>query len=180
MGVPTHRLEIRKTWSGHNWSNDYQIEAPDMADAEGLTLAILAFERAIHLDVVTFVYWRVSTVAVGDRIFRHQVVNLPGLLSPSSSELLPLFNTARLDMATVDSDPCRKYYRIPLTEAQQANGVIVSGVQTSWNALFATCVAAWPSTARVVSGAGHNVIGGTIFPNVQMRQLHRHKRPPLP
>ena len=178
MGVPTHRLEIRKTWSGHNWSNDYLIEAPDMADAEGITLAILAFERAIHLDVVTFVYWRISTVIRFDRVFRHQAINLPGLLSASGSDLLPLFNTIRLDMVTVDSDPCRKYFRIPVTEAQQVNGVVVAGVQATFNSLFATCVAAWPSTSRVVSGRGNNVIGGVIYPNVQMRQLRRHKRPP--
>lgn len=177
MGMPTHRAEIRKEWQGHSWSNDYLIEGPSMDDAATLALSAVEFERHLHKNAVDFVYLRVSTVNVGDRIFRHIPLNLPGLASTDTTNLLPLFNVVRMDLQTADSDPCRKYYRLPISEVQQDNGVIAGSEVIAFGTLLAAWIAGWGSTTKVVSSKGHNVVGGVVYPFVQMRQLHRHRRP---
>lgn len=179
MGVPTHRLEIRKSRLGHQWSNDYLIESPSMDDAQDMSELTLTFERSFHMNVVNFDYYRLSTMTPGDRIFRHVPLNVPGLAGAGGSDYLPLFNTLRFDMSTLDSDPCRKYYRLPLPEGLVTNEVIDAGTRTTINSAFSTWFAAWPDGTNVVSNIGHLVINGSCSAIVQMRQLRRHRRPKI-
>jgi len=179
MGVPTHRIEIRKSRLGKNWSNDYLVEAPTMDDAVTMAEGALAWEKSFHMLSVNFDYYRVSTMSVGDRIFRHVVVNELGVANPTPADFLPLFNTVRFDMQTLDSDPCRKYFRLPLAEVLVENEVILAATRTNIDSGFATWYAAWPDGTNVVSRIGHLVINGSCSPIVQMRQLHRHKRPTI-
>jgi hypothetical protein len=176
MGVPTHRVEIRKEYRGHSWSNDYLVESPSMDEAEALAVDTVAFERQMHTPAVNFVYMRISSMARGDRIFRHLSINLPGEGWADTEEHLPLFNTVRMDLATADSDPCRKYYRLPLHEAFQSNGVILPASVALWQGMLAGWITGWAAGTKVVSLKGHNVVGGTVYPIVQMRQLNRHRR----
>jgi hypothetical protein len=176
MGVPTHRIEIRKLYEGQSYSNDYNVECPSMDDAEAMALALVEFERIFHLNNVVFVYYRVSSAAVGDRIFRHQPINSIGLRIRSGSSQLPLFNTARLDMTTEDSDPCRKYYRCPLEETDQDDGHLSAGFWTAITTAWYAMNGAFPTGSKIVSGKGNNVVGASGFPDVQMRQLRRHRK----
>jgi hypothetical protein len=179
MGVPTHRVEIRKSWAGHNWSNDYLVETPSLIDSVALGEQCYDFERTFHESIVTFEYIRVSSVAVGDRIFRHIPKNTLGLATNGTTNFLPLFNTARLDFATADSDPCRKYYRLPVPEANQDNGLFTVAWLGAVNPTVATFISTWNPGSKIVSKVGHNVVSGLFARPVQMRQLHRHKRPPV-
>jgi hypothetical protein len=180
MGVPTHRIEIRKLYEGHSYSNDYNVECPSMDDAEAMAVALVEFEQTFHLNNVVFVYYRISSAAIGDRIFRHEPINAIGQRARSGTSQLPLFNTVRLDMRTEDSDPCRKYYRPPLEETDQEDGHLSPGYWTAivsaWYAMNGT----FPTGSKIVSGKGHNVVGVAGFPDVQMRQLHRHRKKKLP
>jgi len=176
MGIPTHRVEIRKTWQGHDWSNDYLVESPSMDAAAAFALTAVEFERSFHNNMVTFVYVRTSTVAKFDRIFRHVPLNLQGVGSTDTVDLMPLFNTVRMDLQTADSDPCRKYFRIPISESDQSNGVIIGAKVIALGTLLNNFIATFNETTKVVSGKGHNVIAGRVYPQVQMRQLHRHKK----
>lgn len=176
MGVPTHRIEIRKTYGGHDWSNDYQIEAPSFDNALSMAIALLTFERAIHMIPVLFTYYRVSTVTIGDRVFRHTPISTSGLYGAGGSDFLPLFNTMRFDLQTADSDPCRKYFRCPLPEGLVLNEVIHSDLLTAANTAYLAAVATFPTGSKIVSSKGHNVVAGYAYRIVQMRQLHRHRR----
>lgn len=176
MGVPTHRVEIRKHKGSHSWANDYLVESPSMDDAETCANLFIDFERLLHYDNVVFDNARISTMSVGDRVFRHIVINAAGLAASSGIQFLPLFNTLRLDMETNDSDPCRKYYRIPIPESQQDDGVLSSAILTGIGPAFVAVLAAMPDGSSIVSNIGHIVINGGPFAQVQMRQLHRHKK----
>lgn len=180
MGIPTHRLEIRKLYEGHSYSNDYNVECPSMDDAEAMAISLVEFERSFHLNNVVFVSYRVSTVAVGDRIFRHQPIDTIGLRLRSGTSQLPLFCTVRLDMRTVDSDPCRKYYRPPLEETDQEDGHLSAGYWTAIVAAWFVMNAAFPVGSKIVSNKGNNVVGASGFPDVQMRQLHRKRKKKVP
>lgn len=177
MGVPTHRIEIRKELNGEDWSNDYLVEAIDMNTAAAFGVDTIEFERQLHAPQVNFVYMRVSTWAKFDRTFRHVSINLPGLGMSALTERLPLYNTLRMDLMTVDSDPCRKYFRVPIHESMQSNGVLEPATIAAWQGYLAAWIAGFDPDFHVVSGAGNNVVGGTVYPLVQMRQLHRHRRP---
>lgn len=177
MGVPTHRVEIHKHQGARHWSNDYMVESPTMDDAESACNLFIDFEILLHYDNVVFDNARISTMNVGDRVFRHVAINAPGNATSSGIQFLPLFNTLRLDMATVDSDPCRKYYRLPIPESQQDGGVISSALTSGIGPAFAAVLAALPDGTSIVSRIGHIVINGSPFSEVQMRQLHRHRRP---
>ena len=87
MGVPTHRIEVRKSKGGHQWSNDYLVECPTMADAVTMAVGAVNFEKSFHQAAVNFDYYRVSTVAVGDRTFRHVPLNVPGLAGAGGTDL---------------------------------------------------------------------------------------------
>jgi hypothetical protein len=176
MGVPVYRLEIRKQRLDHDWANDYLLEAASMELAQSMATTLLAFEQGFHSTVVNFVYYRISTVAKFDRIFRHVAVNLPGHQAAGTADFLPLFNTVRFDLMTGDADPCRKYYRVPLNEGIVTNEVIDSGFLDALNSNFAIALAAFPEGTRIVSTKGNIVLSGRGFPIVTMRQLHRHKR----
>jgi len=176
MGIPTHRIEIRKTWQGHDWSNDYLVESPDMDAAAAFAIDTVEFERDLHFNMITFVYVRTSTIEKFDRIFRHIDLNLPGTASTDTTNTLPLFNVVRMDLRTADSDPCRKYFRLPIPESQQDNGVLAPAYIAGFTAILSAWISTFDEVTKVVSGRGNNVIGGSVYPLVQMRQLHRHKK----
>jgi hypothetical protein len=121
-----------------------------------------------------FDYIRISTYVRFDRIFRHLPVNQPGI--DTEADHLPLWNTARLDMGTVDSDPCRKYFRLPIVEAAQTNGFINGAVLTGLASAVSNYLITPGVLPHIVSAKGHTVQTAQFHNQVQMRQLHRHKR----
>lgn len=174
MATPTWRIQIVKTRGANQWSNDYLTDDVTIEDAQDLAQLLITFERHIHDVFVGFDYVRISTYAPSDRIFRHLPINQIGI--PSAGDTLPLFNTVRMDMSTSQSDPARKYYRCPIAEDNQANGFLVGAYITFLNTQITTYLTTPGVLPHIVTSAGHNCEVATIHNQVQMRQLHRHKR----
>lgn len=173
--MPTNfRIQIAKTLPEYHWSNEYLCTEETVEDAQDVANELLTFERHIHMAAVQFAYIRVSTTLVGDRFFRHLAVNLPGL--GFTVEYLPLYCTARMDMPTADSDPCRKYYRLPVAESDQQNGIMAAARVTDLNNLIATYLVTPGVLAHIFTPRGNPVISASFSNIVQMRQQHRHKK----
>lgn len=168
------RVEIHKSLAGEQWANDWLVNDVAMSDAVDVATQLVAFEQHVHMSIVNFDYVMVTSRAVGDRVFRHIPLNFPGLLD--LAEYLPLYCTARFDMATEDSDSCRKYFRTPLAEGWQSNGIIAGGIITTLSAAAATYLESPGVYEHIRSPRGNIVTGGSWSNKVQMRQLHRHKR----
>ena len=178
MAAPQWRIQIQKTMGAESWSNDYLTDDLLLDDAQDLASGLLAFEQNIHTVDVNFDFVRISSFVEGDRTFRHIPINEPG--NGGSGDYLPLFNTMRMDLQTSDSDPGRKYYRLPISETQVTNGEFTS----TWLAAMASEITASLVTPglleHIVTNAGNNIGSATIQPKVAMRQLNRRKRPVTP
>lgn len=172
----THRLIIQKRLGLDTWQNAYLLQEPDLDAAENFSILVLAWERSMHLSIIQFEYLRVSTVTPGDRIFRHIPLNLPGLDEEGAAQYLPLFAVVRMDMRTLDSDPARKYFKTPITEARQANGILDPGYVTALNGLNNTYFGGILDQGDIVTSAGNEVVGVSVHTAVQMRQLHRRNK----
>lgn len=176
MALPTHRLDIFKRLGAEEWANSWLLNAASMDAAQEVAEAIVSFEQHIHSTTVTLAYYRLSTTTVGDRTFRHVPLNLAGLSDLGGVDGLPLFNTLRVDLSTLDSDPCRKYFRIPLTESMQANGLLSPTTVSNFQATITTYLLNTVAIDNIVSNKGNVATGATVYPFVQMRQLKRKKR----
>lgn len=179
MALPTHRLSVFKKYLEERWSNDWLLNVASMAEGITVTDAIVNFERYLHSSSVTFEYYLLSTMTEGDRVFKHQALNLTGNGAVIANDALPLFNTVRLDLSTMNSDPCRKYFRMPVVESHIENGKFTPAALTAWNGIVVTHLSNSVALDNIVSGKGNVITGGTINPYVQMRQLHRRKRPKI-
>lgn len=177
--MPTiYRVQIVKSLPLQAWSNDYIIHEETIEDAEDVLNDLVTFERNMHMDAVQFDYARISTVLPDDRYFRHIALNLAGLLS--TSDYLPIFNAIRVDMPTSTSDPCRKYFRGPIAESNQQNGVLTGAAVTFYNGVITTYLTGTDLISHIWTPKGNVCVGASLYPYVQMRQLHRRRRPVTP
>jgi hypothetical protein len=174
MGLPLFRIEIQKSTPSETWSNDYLTDDLTMNDAQDLASVLLTWERQIHQVLVNFDYIRISSYVKGDRTFRHLTLNEAGLLGVDDH--LPLYCTLRMDMQTQDSDPCRKYYRMPVKEVDQQNGKFLAAPFVFFNQWIDTYLVNTMALEHIVSNKGNKVISANLFPYVQMRQLHRRRK----
>jgi len=176
MPLPSHRVSIYKQMGSEEWSNDWLLNVTSMDDANDVGDALLEFERHMHSTIITFTYMRISTTAVGDRTFRHIPINQQGLINMEGAETLPLFNTLRVDLSTLDSDPARKYFRCPLSEGMQDGGNLLSTTITNFNGNITSYLANTIALDNIVTTKGNTVSGATVYPYVQMRQLERRRK----
>lgn len=173
--MPTNfRLQVNKVLSNEAWSNDYYLVEETIEDAQDVANEIITFEKQIHSNAVQFDYIRISTTLAHDRYFRHIAINQTGIREVGS--YLPLFNTFRLDMPTANSDPCRKYYRGPISEDDQVSGILSGALLTAFAASVNTYLVTPGVLAHIWTPAGNPVISASFNPRVQIRQLQRHKR----
>lgn len=173
--MPTsYRIQIVKELPMIHWSNEYYVTEETVEDAQDVANELLTFERHIHQSQVNFSYIRISTVLIGDRYFRHLGVNLPGQFT--TEEYMPLYCTARMDMPTANSDPCRKYYRIPVGEVRQANGIFNTDYLLILQGFINDDLVTPGVLSHIWTPAGNQVISASFNKAVQMRQQHRHKR----
>lgn len=178
MAPPVWRIEINKSFPGEEWANDYLTKSTTIEDAQDLASILLDFERSIHMSAVQFNYMRISSWIKGDRTFRHLAINLAG--QATTVEYLPLYCTMRLDLPTANSDPARKYYRLPVGEGAQANGVFNSASIDAWTAAVNTHLVANDAIPLIVTSKGNPCTTANVFPYVQMRQLHRRRKKKAP
>ena len=178
MAAPRWRIEIHKRYNAEKWANDYLTDDLTIEDAQDLANELLSWEKNVHQTTVLFEYILISTYAKEDRVFRHLTINQFGLVGAVDS--LPLYCTLRLDLPTADSDPCRKYYRAPVAESQQANGFLMVDYLNAINTGANNQLVVSDVVSHIVSNKGNKVIGATFHNTVQMRQLHRRRKKKQP
>lgn len=177
--MPHYLVQIFKT---HNfeprpWSNVYQIDAASLVVATNAADMIATAERGFHKVSVTFLYARISTTTEGDDEYTTLPINLPGVIA-DPADALPLWNTLRADINVVGGGrPSRKFYRLPLGEAEtngmailvgQRNQVITALTQLNSDLAALSVFLEDPQAQRWSVD--------TVLERIQMRQLHRRRR----
>lgn len=173
MASPRWRIEIFKTLGVETWANTYLTDDNTIDDAQDLAQSLITWEQHIHMAVINFDYALVSSYGAG-RVFRHYVINEPGLYD--NLAYIPLFNTVRIDMGTDDADPARKYYRCPVAEANQNEGLLESTYISALNSLITTYLVTPGVLGHLVTTKGNTVVNAVVHPQVQMRQQHRRRK----
>ncbi len=175
--MPTYQIDVEKLYNNEYWTNVYYV-GPNLLsldDAVQAADSIVAFERAIHFDVVTFTKYRASTIVPGDIEYRTIILNVPGNRVSTGNTFLPLFNVVRCDLTDEGfKRPERKYYRLPVAEADQADGVLGFNVGTLIDDAWTTQIQG--NSVPLVGPNGEAIIDLSVFPNVGMRQLRRGSR----
>lgn len=171
-----YRLEIFKSLQSEQWANSYTIRHDNLVEAETAAQLLLDFERNLHDSRVFFDYYIVSHPDPLTRIFKHVPINLPGQRNTDGAQYLPLFNTVRVDLETTDTDPGRKYFRIPLPELNQQNGQLEAVYRTSVQTVLDTNLNGNLAVIGLVTRDAVYVVQATVHAQVQMRQLHRRRK----
>lgn len=171
------KVEVFKAYQGEQWGNVYLIEAAGLAEAINAAGPIADMDQAMHKPRVTQLYARVSDVQPGTDVFATIPLNRLGT-GNSNGTSLPLYCTCRVDLQVQGGGrPSRKYFRMPIEEGDQVDGSLTStflgiyaGVlQGGLNALSSAGV-------QFVDPDGQAIVNAVIYPNVQMRQLHRRRK----
>lgn len=171
--MPRFKVDIEKLFNGEYWTNRWFVDAASLTEAEEFGVAvILQNERTFHFSVVTFTKVRVSDVIEGTDQFITTPSNQPGLLAIGDAQILPLFNTVRVDLRAGFGRPSRKYYRAPLTEAVVNGDTLVATYANT----VADAMDSILTTINVVDPQNTPITQATVFPQVQMRQLRRGSR----
>ena len=171
------KFEVFKSLGRERWGNTYLIASDTLVNADAYGIEnVVPFEQQVHDQRVTFEESRTSTLTPNDGQFITTV--LGGTGDATYGEYLPLYNTVRVDI-TRDGvgRSARKYYRTPVPEGEQDNGVLsttfVNAFNTAINDLIAT--GAVPGTHLCLPD-GDAWLAGSTRTAVQMRQLHRKRR----
>lgn len=167
-------VDVQKRLGSEFWTNRYIVRGTNIASAIITANAISEVERIAHSNLVTFVNHRVSDAGVSEE-YAITPLNVAGLRGETN--LLPLFNTLRVDIAAATGRPSRKFYRGVLGEVD-INGEAVLG-----NTAFTDLVNGLVNLFSEIEGEdglidpqGTLFTGATLHPFVQMRQLRRGTR----
>lgn len=174
MGL--YRIQMFKTLTGDRfWTNVYHTNATTLDAAADLAFdTIMPFEAAPMDGSFKVVKILVSNMAGDD--FRSIPTNVAG--GASGSPYLPLFNTIKVNFLVAgDGRNDYKFYRGILSEANQTNGQVDSGLVTSLSVAVNTLIAdASAGGTDLVDSEGNLWVSGEVQVAVQMRQLHRRRR----
>lgn len=168
------QVDIEKRLGSEFWTNVWQVSATDLAGATVVANAITAAERIGHSSAVTFTRHRVSSVAIGDGVYAITPIGLPGLAT--TGELLPLFNTLRMDLTAASGRPSRKYFRGCLGEGLISGDAVTTSVFLTMSLEIADIFSPGAEQSGIVDPQGELFNGIVIHPFVQMRQLRRSRR----
>lgn len=178
--MPIFAIQVFKTHplnGTREWSNVYHVRCSTSLVAIGIADEIVAAEREFHNASTTFTRARASSIVAADDDFRTNVYNEGGLRADPTQNM-PLWDTVRVDI-TVEGGgrPSRKFYRLPLGEADVANlvvdGTLRSLIDTSLEGLRTALETA---TTPLVDLDDQPWTDVAAFGFVQMRQLHRKRK----
>lgn len=172
--MPLFQVDIEKRLASEYWTNRWIVNAGDLSASLAYAGLLVTAERELHSDLVTFTRYRASSLTPGDGVYTVQPIGLNGMRNVT--QVLPLFNTLRMDFNAVTGRPSRKYFRACLGESE-INGEVVDtsffvGGAGSITNLFATV----EDPDGVVDPQGQRLTATVIWPFVQMRQLRRSRR----
>lgn len=159
------------------WSNVYHVRCATSLIAIGIADEIIAAERTFHNVSTVFARARAFSITPGDDDFQTSVINENGLRTDPSQNY-PLWDTLRVDITVVGGGrPSRKFYRLPLGEADVVNlevdGTLRSSVDTALEGLRVSLDTATTPLVDLDDQPWQDV---AAFHAVQMRQLHRKRR----
>lgn len=177
--APSFKVEIFKHFgTSRPWANTYLLDAADLLAAQGMADSIVAAETALHYETVIYDRVLVSSTVPLDGVFEVTPLSTTGTRNADGVQMLPLFNTVRVDFHAVGGGrPSRKYYRAPIGEFEQADGLLNLDTLASWQSLIDTFVAALASASVAWVDPQSQVIdAGAVQRPVQMRQLHRKRK----
>jgi hypothetical protein len=170
--------DIEKMYLGEYWTNRYIIAAASLVDAATVASQIVGAERAIHMLQVLFTRYRVSDGAPNTDVYQVNNLNSYGTVDAETQYILPLFNVCRCDFNVAGGGrPSRKYLRGVYSEADisynSVNAAKVAAIQTNFvNPLVAL--------AGYVDVDGQEIVAGSVYPQVAMRQLRRASKRKAP
>jgi len=171
----TDKVQIFFTKDGSRfWTNVYHVNATTIDAAASWANTILASAMQIQLNSAFSI---VKTVVdhLADDTFVSTPLALPGSIS---GDYLPLFNTAKIDIAVAGHGRNDgKFMRGWLHEGIVTNGVIDESVRGAFETVFSDLIA--DSTADgtdLVDDAGNLWLTASCRAAVQERQLHRRRK----
>lgn len=172
--MPLYQVDIEKSFLVNAaqtvyWTNSYHVNAADQAAATTAGLAIVEIERDVHYNSVVFTKMRARPAVVG-ALGNITSLNVTGDRASAGQDMLPLFNTVRIDFNTAVGRPSRKYIRGPVAEADQTAGNLTSTMQTLFSTSYRAPLLALGSYVDV---DGEAFVSGQVYAPVQMRQLRR-------
>lgn len=124
--MPVFQVDIEKQLGLEFWTNVYYVRGVDLAEAVTAGQVLANMEVQIHKPAVTITRFRTRTTTVGDEVYNTTTVGLIGEAS-AAGDYLPLFNTYNAVLSTPQGRPSRKYYRLPVSEGEQASGLWIQG-----------------------------------------------------
>lgn len=156
------------------WSNTYYVDAGTHLEAAGLGVNLWNLGESLFHSEGVFCY----------EVYANSTFDPPGspglvqaipagdqrgaLTGWNPAQALPLFNVVRVDFATFESRPSRKFYRLGLQETSIENGQLLAAYNTL---IQETCedMAAFPYTVDV---DGQSWFGATVK-GITSRRLGR-------
>jgi len=169
VAPPLWQVDIQKRLGTEYWTNIYHCGRSNLAAAQAFADTIVVMERQLHMTDVVFVSYRVSPFP-GPSEGTVTPLGVFGL--QTQADYLPLFNVLRVDFPVTSGRPSRKYYRMPMAEANQVNGALTPAALTGFQAIVEPFITD-PNASGWCDIDGQLITGIRIAPNVGMRQLRR-------
>lgn len=167
--MPVFAVDIEKLLGDERWTNRYLLESETLAAANQVGLTIVEREKDIHYNTVQIVALRTRDTDPSTSVFITTPLQQVGSRGLNNSQVLPLFNCARVDFPAGQGRPSRKYYRGCLTELDINGGNIdFSSVGTVFDTMLG-----FMAVLPLVDPQGAPLQEGVLMPRVQMRQLRR-------
>lgn len=165
------KIDIEKQLGAEFWTNVYYVNTTDIVLANTNAGVFADAERQFHRENVIITKYRTSDMTINNDQFISTPYNQAGLLG-GTDETLPLFNVIRVDLGVVGfGRPSRKFYRLPLGEQSQANGILSTQikdiVKTELEGVLFNVGGTWSDES------GNQIETINIYPFVGMRQLRR-------
>ena len=173
--MPVFRVTIKKSYLGEDWENRYYVRADTIADVFNQGVGILVQrEREFHSTATQFVAARLDDNIPGSDVFFTISLGGTGLREPTN-DLLPLFNTVRVDFsASTGGYPGRKYYRGVLGSGDILLGVIQPAVRTQVETILDNLfIELTDANFALVDADDDQHVNAVVTPAVAMRQLRR-------
>lgn len=168
MGL--YRLDLQKTANNQSfWTNSYVVQTGSLTEAAALIDTYANRESGIHHAGIVIDKGRVSDMVPGTDQFIVKPLNVNGARTGGTS-FLPLWDCVRVDFGVAIGRPSRKYLRIYLTEEDVDNSVLAAGLVSTIHTLYVNPMV---GDDTYVDVDGQAIVAGTVYPNVQMRQLRR-------
>lgn len=167
--VAVWQVDVQKRLGTEYWTNVYHVNKGSQADAQAWAGYIIILERQFHLTTVEFVSYRVAPYP-GPSEGTITPVNLFG--QAAAGDALPLFNVLRVDFPVATGRPSRKYYRLPLREGDQANGLLLPASRDGYQQTFDDVIFD-PNYTGWCDVDGQPILAARVNTAVGMRQLRR-------